>query len=309
MSQLDDRRHPVTPASSDLDRIREIRSHRVVRYERFTEIVNELSALVDQPDARVRYRGVFSSSHNGKSTLSEELLRLFPRHENPLGDAVVVPVLRVSLSGIASVGELATRILENIGETFNPRSSRTSLLSSAYACLRAVQCRALILDEFQHVDAGHWRERLGLTNTIKEIGQACGLSVFAFGMPCSVEIIENEPQLSRRFEYLPLPRWRDDEAFRSLLHTLEAGQPLREKSDLAFNDELAEALLERTKGVFGFIYDLVEACGVTAVETGRERVDMKTLALTRWTPRQDRARRAKEEMGATPDELLPFERK
>lgn len=296
----------VTWASPDVDRIRAIRRHDVVRYRRFVDIVDELSKLVEEPDRRIRYRAVFASSHNGKSTLSEELKHLFPLRVNALGDAASMPVARVSLMGIASVGDFAIRILEELEEPFNRRSSRASLLSSAYACLRAMGVRALLLDEFQHLDAGHWRERLGLTNTIKEIGEACGLSVFVFGMPCAVKLVEGEPQLSRRFEYRPLPRWKLDGDLLSLLHTLEHRMPLREPSDMGLNEELAAAILAKTDGIFGFIYDLVEKCGITAIETGREKVDMKTLELTNWTPPKRRGAQAIEEMDARTEELLPF---
>lgn len=304
---MNDMAEPETSwRSPDIDRIRAIRQHDVIRYRRFVDILDELSSLVDKPDARIRYRAVFASSHNGKSTLSKELKRLFPMRADALGDAASMPVARVSLMGIASVGDFAIRVLEELGETFNRRSSRASLLSTAYACLRAMGVRALMLDEFQHLEAGHWRERLGLTNTIKEIGEACGLSVFVFGMPCAVKIIEDEPQFSRRFEYRPLPRWKLDDDFFSLLYTLEHRMPLRNRSEMGNNDELAKAILDKTDGIFGFIYDLIEKCGVTAIETGREKVDLKTLALTRWTPPGIRGASAIDEIDARPEELLPF---
>ncbi|WP_373928985.1 TniB family NTP-binding protein [Sphingomonas aerolata] len=294
-----------SPDEPDRGRIAAIKRRYLIQYPRFTSLIDELVNVIEAGDPGSRYRAVFSSSYDGKSSLARELLRRYPIDMNPLGDAAEAPVVYTSLPGIASVHEFSTRILDALGESYNRRSSKASVLSSAFACLKAMKTRALIIDEFQHLHTGHWRERAGLTNTIKEIGEACGLSVFVFGVPSGIELIEREPQLSRRFEHLSLPRWSYDEDMLRLLMTMEERLPIRQRSNIALNDELIVQILDRTDGVFGHIRDLVESCAITAITTGREIIDLTTLDQSPWVPPAHRRDRTLTDIDARPDELVP----
>ena len=294
-----------SPDDPDRDRIAAIRRRYLIQYPRFLSLLDELTGVIETSNPGSRYRAMFASSYNGKSSLARELVRRYPVDLNLLGDAAEAPVVYMSLPGIASVHEFSTRILDALGETYNRRSSKASVLSSAFACLKAMKTRALIIDEFQHLHTGHWRERAGLTNTIKEIGEACELSVIVFGVPSGIHLIEEEPQLSRRFELLSLSRWTYEEDLLRVLMTMEERLPLRKRSDMALNEEFVLQLLMRTDGVFGHIRDLVEACAVTAINTGRELIDRHTLEQAAWVPPGQRRSRIELDIGAKPDELKP----
>jgi hypothetical protein len=160
----------------------------------------------------------------------------------------------------------------------------------------------LIIDEFQQLNTGTRRNREALQNTVKEIGEYCNLSVVGIGMPPAVDIILSEPQLNRRFEPLALPQWTFNDESRSLLGAMEDHFELQKKSFLAENDTLARRILLQTDGTLCWIMEFLEMAAIEAINSGKEKIDLKLIDSLDWIRPSKRAAHASRELGIQADE-------
>lgn len=274
--------------ADDATRLAFLQEKHLVLHPKMLNVEGKLRTIVESPDPFELSRAFFAPSFNGKSTVSKHFASLYPPDPNPLGDATVMKVVRISLPGEASVREFAVRILTATKEPFNQRWATSHLMSCAYAILKALGVRLLIIDEFQDLRNGTHRNRETLKNIIKSIGEDCGCGVALFGMPDGVDIVCEDPQLVRRFELDVIAPWQVDEDTRALLHNFEAILPLRKRSGMAANPALIQLIIDQSDGVMGHIRRVVYEAARTAIQTGREIIDAGTIAVANWIPLSER---------------------
>jgi hypothetical protein len=275
----------------------------VLLHPRMMTLLDELETIIRQPSPERKYRLISARSYNGKSTLAETLVARYPMDMNPLGDAAHVPVVMISMPEVASVREFSIRILQAVREPVNLRWSGTHLLTCAYSCLRALGTRALILDEFQQINEGRMQDRQQMVNIVKAIGKQCGLAVFGFGMPASIKLIEDEPQLQRRFEHRLVLPWEYGVESADLIADLEALLPLRRESNLREQPALIHRILTMGDGVIGHIRAVLVRAAAAAIESKREIIDERTLDQINWLPLSERRELLESELNATDAEL------
>ena len=294
-----------SPDASNSERKSAITEAFEIEYSRFRSISDELALIVQRNIPEGEYRAIISSSRNGRTRLAKSLLKRFPINYNILGDAAIVPVVYIKVPVVSSIGEFAMRVLRKLGQSFNDRSSTTSLLSAAFSSCAAMETRAIIVDDFQRLHVGMHRAREGIFNIIRDLGEESKISVFAFGDPTATQIISNVSQLSGVFEYRTLDRWKYDEEFMRLILTIESRLPLREVSNIVDNHDLMTEILSVTDGVLGHIVKLVHDCAFVAMDTGRERIDMQTFEQRSWLPPVGRQQDTLNRIEARPHELIP----
>jgi hypothetical protein len=291
--------------ADDATRLAFLDEKQILHHPRLLGVEAKLRAIVESPAPYEKNCAFFARSFNGKSTVSKHFASLYPPELNPLGDAAIVKVVRVSMPGEASVREFAIRILVAVGEPFNHRWSSSHLMSCAYAVLKALSVRLLIIDEFQDLNNGTFRARLALKNVIKSIGEDCGCGVALFGIPEGVEIITHEPQLARRFAHETLDPWGVDDDTLMLLHNLEATLPLRKASNIVSDLVLVERIVKLGDGVIGHISRVMIEAARTAIRTGRELIDGETLDAVGWVPLDMRAEDTWDRLQANDVERYP----
>ncbi|WP_267313092.1 hypothetical protein ACCQ13_16450 [Xanthomonas sp. NCPPB 1638] len=91
-----------------------------------------------------------------------------------------------------------------------------------------------------------------------------------------------------------MPRWTFDADFLRLLASFERMLPLAEPSRL-HDTALATRLFSLSEGYLGELATLLNQAATTAVEIGRERIDLKLLDGLGWVSPSER-RRAAERM-------------
>ena len=74
-----------------------------------------------------------------------------------------------------------------------------------------------------------------------------------------------------------------------LIHNLEVRLPLRKTSHVVADPELVETILEKGDHVIGHIRRVMLLAARTAIQTGREVIDAKTLKDMAWVPLSERA--------------------
>lgn len=275
--------------ADNITRLAFLREYHEIPHPRLEGIEAKLQEILDSPAPWEMNRAFFARSFNGKSTASKRFTRLNLRDPNPLGDAVKCPVVRVSMPGAASTREFGIRILQAVREPFSHKWATAQIMSAAYAVLKAVGTRLLIIDEFQDVEHGSYRNRQAVKNVVKSIGEDCGCGVALFATCEGISIITGEPQLARRFEHEAIPSWRSIERETlELLLALERRLPLRKASNIAADPTVAHRIVMLGDGVIGHIRRVVLEAARVAIQTGREVIDAKTLDALEWVPLEDR---------------------
>ena len=285
--------------ADDATRLAFLAEEHTILHNRMQHALDKLHAIVASPAPHTMGRAFFSRSYNGKSLLTKHFLSLYPPDLNPLGDAAIVKVVRISMPGAASVRELAIRILLAVEEPFSHRWPTSHLESAAYAVLRSLQCKLLIIDEFQDMSNGSHRNTEAVKNVVKSIGEDCGCGVALFGTPKGLEVLASDPQLERRFEHEIIEPWLANKDTMILLHNLEARLPLRKASGMASDPKVVIKIVELGDGVIGQMRALVHKAARTAIQTGREVIDLKTIEASDWVPFAQRAETSANRLGAS----------
>lgn len=290
---------PVTPSSPDQLRVAAIMRKFGISYPAFEAIADELCDMIAWEDAEPQHVAVHACSRNGATWLAKHIRDRFPVQLNILQDAAVQRVAYVALPAFCSVQYFAMKILDELREPYNPRSSKAHLASSAYACLKALGTRTIIIDRAKRLSDGYETEVKAMKNVVTEIAEECGLSVFMFGDEDAADLhTQSTAAINNLFETRGLPLWQDNEDFQRLLMQFEQSFPLRERSDLAQDGKIITTILDESGGRIDHIGKLLRRCGVHAIRSGREKIDMKTLAECGWVKPSDRRAKVRALIGA-----------
>jgi type II secretory pathway predicted ATPase ExeA len=284
-------------------RIAALRSKKFMRYSAAGEILDSFEELFYLPDGVHQNYILTASTGNGKTTLARHFLKSNPLDLQAEADAASLPIAYMCMPEKAKVGSFANRLLESLMQSCSANMPHDERLHIARTLLKSLGTKILIIDEFQHLNTGSVTERAALRNVVKEIGEYCNLSVIGVGTPVSLGIIASEPQLARRFEPRALPLWKCDDEGRSLLCALESQLPLEKTSDLGGNARLASEIIDLAEGIFDYINKLIDKAAISAIRTGKEKIDMTLLKSLNWIKPSNRPKAAANAMGYSAREV------
>lgn len=219
------------------DRLREIENIYIV-YPRLQNILNVIDEIYCLSGISSEANCLFITGHSGvgKTSLIEHYLQNHPREE--LADRTCVPVFSVEIPSQASIKDLASTMLDALGDPNPASGTKVSITNKLYKLLSSCHVRLIIIDEFQHIinnatdrkfdDVANWLK--GLINHTK-------IPIVLLGLPESEEILLRNSQLRRRFYYI-----RNIEPFNIANSKGEAEfvkflSIIREKSNFEFEDD------------------------------------------------------------------------
>lgn len=203
------------------ERVRQLSRRMFVDYPIAQDILGEVECLTLFEQDEREGRLIVAKSGNGKTYIAKRILRRFPPRNDPSASAAEIPVVRVLMPGKASRREFAQQVLRALGQTRKPSTSTDALLASVFALIPALGVKTLLLDDFQHLNAGADSEKLALRNEIKKLGEECNVTMIALGIHTALNVINLDDQMLGRFEPMPMPLWGVNDDLRSLVHHLE----------------------------------------------------------------------------------------
>jgi Cdc6-like AAA superfamily ATPase len=216
------------------------------------------------------YKHIVGLSRTGRSFALRDFEARYPavRHQHGLRKEVIY----VQTPPSGTVKGLMGSLLEVLGDPMWMSGTYSSLLSRLQTLLKAVQCRLVILDEFQHlVDKGQKRTLIGTTDWLKSLVERSSFSLVAVGLPSSSTIIFQNEQLRNRFDATISIKpydWFDPSSrmqFRSLLHSIEVAIAPFEVPPLA-SEELALRLFLASSGRIGLLTRILDRAVRTATD-------------------------------------------
>jgi hypothetical protein len=278
-------------------RVRDLSQSLYLAYDRAEDILAEIEMLMmsepEEPEARL----IVGLSGNGKTAIARRLLRSFPPKNDPDAPGAEFPVIRVLMPGRTSRRAVALAMLKSLGQTRKPHTQTDDLLASAFAVIRSLGVKVILLDEFQHLNSGSANERQEMRNEIKNLGDNCKVLVVGLGTETALNVVNSEPQFIKRFETRTLPKWRDNDETRSLIHNFELSLQLQKESKLAENDKFVQRLLEESEGTIGAMHKILRRAAIHAMLSGSERIEAKTLKEIEWIRPSQRILKSKALMG------------
>lgn len=221
----------------------------------------------------------------GKSTILESYAERFPPVLTETGRRQ--PVVLVSNPSTGSINDLATAILEALGD---PRADRGTIGNKRYRIKRYFkdcQVELLIVDELQHfVDRVSLQVLLNASNWLKDLIKQTKVACVLVGLDDDAEeVVNTNEQLASMFpDPIRLTPFDWDETkpdggdeFRKFLMLVERELPLKEPSHLA-DEERAWRCFVASGGVIGYVMMLIRRAAHLALEAGREHIDDTLLA-------------------------------
>lgn len=287
--------HPSARAWADEDdasRIRRIRTDRWIAYARAEAALSAIEDLLSFPKrTRMPNLLLVGPTNNGKTMIVEKFRRShLPAEAAGTKDGIAnIPVIRIQMPAGPDERRFFGAILDALGLPALPRDHVAARQDEALRFMRLTGVRLLIIDELHNVLSGTPAQQRRLLNVLRWLGNELQIPLVGVGTAEALRAIRSDDQLSNRFEPIPLPVWREDEAYRRLLNTLEAVLPLRHPSGLAA-PALVGKIFSASEGVLGEIVAIVTRAAVMAVTSGAEAISPRLIDKTHFIPPSERRR-------------------
>ncbi|WP_342221491.1 TniB family NTP-binding protein [Candidatus Fukatsuia endosymbiont of Tuberolachnus salignus] len=277
-----------------VERIQRIRADRWIGYPRALEALSRLETLYAWPNKqRMPNLLLVGPTNNGKSMIIEKFRRSHPGSSNDNQEHI--PVLSVQMPSEPSVSRFYVALLAAMGAPIRPRQRLLEMEQLSLELLRRIGVRMLMIDELHNVLAGNSGTRREFLNLLRFLGNELRVPLVGVGTRDAYLAIRSDDQLENRFSPVILPLWEVNDDCCSLLASFAASLPLRRYSPIATQD-MARYLLARSEGTIGELTHLLIAAAVSAVESGEESINPRTLSMSNYAGPSERRRQFEREL-------------
>lgn len=181
-------------------------AHFIVPHQAYTQAVATIEhAVVAAHTTREPVSVLMTGeSGTGKTTICRVLVSQRPPAETKIeegGIRRVIPAFYCAVPADVSIKGLASEMLNRLG-CEEMRGDRVILERRLMGLLKTCQTEVIFLDEFHHLLArGAEKTRAGVCDWVKGLMNETGIPIVLVGMPKCEAIIDEHPQLARRFPF------------------------------------------------------------------------------------------------------------
>ncbi len=264
--------------SSNSDRILYIRSSRWIGHSRAKEILSNMDDLFVHPKShRMPNVLIIGESGTGKTMIADRFCQLNQPYEREDGDGIVIPVLSIISPPAPNESDLYGKILDRLLAPYSHSDSTERKQYLALKLMKRCNVKMLMIDEIHSMLAGDTKEHSVLLSALCDLGSQLRIPIVGLGTRDALRIRQTAPQLDERFKSILLPRWDYNHEYRRLLASFECMLPLKRRSYLK-SEDVAQRLLSMSNGRLGDLSKILCEAAVTAIKTGREKIDLETLS-------------------------------
>ncbi|WP_295821213.1 TniB family NTP-binding protein [uncultured Deinococcus sp.] len=243
-------------------RIEYIRRRRRFRYPEADHLLKRIEDLCEHQYAH-RSLGitVTAEQHQGKTTLLDWAHDNAVQRCEKISASRTVTSIRVNVASEWSLNSLYNACLRGLGAPVSSHGDPDAKFHALKDALQKKQTRLILIDEFHDIRRTKIRQIPMILSGLRAICNLPKITVVLAGLPELRDIIQNDPQLSSRFEHHRLERWSEGQEYYNLLFTLARDLPIENITEL-FNAEPevpAELLKLGRHVVGGFSRILTEA--------------------------------------------------
>lgn len=235
----------------------------IIEHPRFTFAISEMARLHQRGLEAGDSQGMLlvAQTGSGKSTAFEYYEQLFPRRETER--VTEIPVLRVSTPESPTVKMLGEAILFAMQDPAASKGTSTVKTNRIIYLFKECKVELLLIDEFQHFfDGRHVAESKRVSDWLKNLITSVNIPVVLAGLPRAISVVNNNPQLRRRFgapHYMkPFGFTTEQEQleFRGVLKGIYSSLPC---SCVKLHDaNIARCFFYATHGLFDYIVKIVD---------------------------------------------------
>lgn len=277
----------VKPSRQELKRRVEHVKKIIVHHPHYQQVLEELEMRFElgedsvSPDCLYLY----GPTGAGKSTVTSEFTKMYPREEvvTDTREYTRIPVLHVKVPPKATPRSLASKILFDMGDPNHFRGTETELTSRVHHLVEKCDIKMIVLDEFQHlIDSDTHYVLVTASNWVKTFTEEIKIPVVLCGMPESMRIFINNPQLDRRFtNKIELSPFRYGTAaeittFRKFLREVEKQLPFAKHSNLS-DVAIADRIYYTSLGIPFYVMQLLIEATTYAVNAGCDSIELRHL--------------------------------
>jgi type II secretory pathway predicted ATPase ExeA len=262
---------------SNKERIRYIQDVKWIGYKRAKEILKKMDDLLEYPKIdRMPNALVTSETNNGKSVLARKYCSLHKPYFVDNGNRLIAPVIYMEAPPSPEEKRFYNVLLKELNIPFRINDLVDKKQHLAFAMLKRLETKMLIIDEFHNILAGSLAKQRSFLNVIRNMANELKIVIIAFGITEAANVINVDPQLSNRFDREKLPLWKKDAEYLKLLASFESIIPLKNPSNL-IQDEIAVKILTKSEKTIGEISKIIRLASIEAIESGTEAITSQIL--------------------------------
>lgn len=270
------------------DRILWLTNPRWIGYPQANAILKKLDRLLIYPrQTRMPNMLLVGSSNNGKSKIVDKFVGRNLPDENPRGEHILCPVLKIESPPAPTEANMYSEILKKLFERFSASSADANRLR-VVKVLREIQLKVLVFDDLNNILVGKPQQCF---NVLKYLSNELQISIVACGTGDLLRAVNIDSQIQNRFPPEYLPKWEMNKEFLQLLMSFERLLPLRQES-LLHERTLAAKALAICEGNLGELSLLLNASAEYAIESGEERITIDVMNNCGYIPPDERTRLA-----------------
>jgi len=225
---------------------------------------------------------VHGHSGVGKTTLASSYLADYPPVY--LEERKIVPVLNAVIPVPATMKNMASELLEKLGDPYSDRGTLEQRTKRLRKLLKECKTELIILDEFQHfIDRKSERVILDVSDWLKNLISNTSIPVVLVGLSYSREVLFANEQLMRRFSYQAEMKpfsWDDGHSRKEFVKILSVID--RELANVFGNKagftNYANRFYAATKGLIALMIKLIRGSAREAVVSASDRIELRHLA-------------------------------
>lgn len=222
---------------------------------------------------------IIGESRTGKSSVVREVLETY--HPRQADERTIRTVVYAVAPAKASVKGLLESLLKGLGDPLWSKGTISSMTMRLHTLLNEVECKLVILDEFQHL-CGRGKAAL-LADWLKVLLESSKFGLIAVGLPESASVVAEHKQLKQRCDEplcMPTFDWADKASaaqFRAVLMQFQKQLHPFELPNLA-SREMSLRVFLATAGRIGLVAKLLDRAVRMAIRHKRLEIRLEDLA-------------------------------
>jgi hypothetical protein len=262
-------------ALDDAARIDGILSDRWVSYPQGLAVLRHLEDLLrGARRTRMPSLVVVGDPDMGKTTILRKFMRGQPVSFDVASGLARMEVVAMEAPPEADEQRFYAAVLEAVGAPI-PAGRVIDMERAVHGQLQRLQTRLLVIDETNNLVIGAASAQRKTLAALRRLSNTLSMSMAYFGTPEALNALASDPQIEGRAQPYRLARMPNDATYGAIVSAVVAHLPLRIRSDVDVH--FIDAVHELSGGSPGKTFRLLNAAGVEAIDSGRERITLKSL--------------------------------